>query len=98
MHSLNLAFIVGRIKEIIEVSKNQINLLLEISYKTTECKDAVKRRAKIIVNNIIAEKVLENCKPGDLVSIKAYVDMNENNQNILIAEQVSFIASTPPIK
>lgn len=98
MYSLNLAFIVGRIKEIIEISKNQINLLLEISYKTTECKDTVKRRAKIIVNNTIAERVLENCKPGDLVSIKAYVDMNENSQNILIAEQVSFMSSTPPIK
>lgn len=92
MYSLDVAVLIGRIEEIIEVSKNQINLLLEISYKTTERKDIIKRRAKIKVYNTIAEKVLENCKPRDLVSIKAYVDMNEDNENILVAEQVAFMA------
>lgn len=98
MNHLNCVFIVGRIDEIIEVNEKHIKLLLDISYKTSECNDIIKRKAKIDIYNTIAEKVLQYCKPRDLISIKAYVDMNADNQNILVAEQVSFMTTSPPVE
>ena len=93
---MNYVIIVGRIDEIIEVSKGQINLVINVSYKVDD-KTITNRKARVNVSNTIAENVMKYCKPKDVVSVKGYIDMEKDN-NIILAEQVSFMSSTPPIK
>ncbi len=93
---MNYVIIVGRIDEIIEVSKGQINLVINVSYKVDD-KTITNRKARVNVSNTIAENVVKYCKPKDVVSVKGYIDMEKDN-NIILAEQVSFMSSTPPIK
>lgn len=93
---MNYVIIVGRIDEIIEVSKSQIDMVINVSHKVDD-KTGINRKAKVNVYNTIAENVVKYCKSKDVVSVKGYIDMEKDN-NIIVAEQVSFMSSTPPIK
>lgn len=88
--------IVGRINEIINVSQNQVDLIVAISYRPSQSSDITSRTVRVNVFNTIADKVMKYCKFRDLISIKGYIDLNEDNQNILVAEQVAFMQTDKP--
>ncbi len=88
--------IVGRINEIINVSQNQVDLIVAISYRSSQSNDTTSRTVRVNVFNTIADKVRQYCKFKDLISIKGYIDLNEDNQNILVAEQVAFMQTEKP--
>lgn len=90
MH-IDTVFIVGRIAEIIQINNIQINLIINISYKNIQEDDIIRRKALVTVNNTMSEKINQHCKQGDMISVKCHVDMNSDNQNILVADQVSFL-------
>jgi len=88
---MDFFLIVGRVNEIINVSKNQVDLIVGISYRPHQNSDITNRTVRVNVFNTVAEKVLEYCKSKDMIGIKGYIDINEDSQIIIVAEQVSFI-------
>lgn len=94
---MNYVVIVGRIDDIIEVTKKQIDLVISVSYKTDN-EPNIKRKARVNVYNTIAENVMKYCKPSDVISVKGFIDMDIKDNNIIVAEQISFMSSTPQTK
>ncbi len=88
---MNLFLIVGRIDEIIEVTSNQIELRIETSYRQEPSDELSYRKSKVNVYNTVADKVKEHCRPRDMVSVKGYIDVDEDYQIKLEATQVSFM-------
>lgn len=89
----NVVIIVGRITEIMEVKPNQVELVISITCNGNQNQDFIKRKVKVNVFNGIASKVMEYCALKDVIGIKGYADMDEDNHNILVAEKVSFLSS-----
>jgi len=91
---MDFFLIVGRINEIINVSQNQVDLIVGILYKPHQNQHYINRTVRVNVFNTVADRVREYCSSKDMISIKGYIDVNEDNQITLVAEQVAFIATT----
>lgn len=98
---LNYVVLVGRIKEIIKVDSNKLNIVLSVpeSFKNKDGEYDV-NLIDCEVTNVIADSVNEYCKIDSVVGVKGKLKVdyyNKNNENIKImkvcVEKISLLTS-----
>lgn len=63
------------------------NLLLKID----SCENH--QIVKILINKLIRKEIKERFKVNDLIGIKGYIEIDDNNKAIIIATNISFLSN-----
>ena len=48
---------------------------------------------KILINKLIRKEIKERFKVNDLIGIKGYIEIDDNNKAIIIATNISFLSN-----
>jgi len=92
---LNQIILVGRVKNITDISDKEKNISkmdLELDIPGRDKNDPTET-INVKVNNAIAQHAMEYLQLKDVVGIKGKIKRNENNEMEIITEKLTFLSS-----